>query len=210
MKRCTLAHTHWFHSRSTVTTLWMKLTLQCRWWTSFWRVCELVTSGIQSIKEGNPAKANSLSEASCENLSLSPLPQMFPPFTTSLIDNLSGRHIKDLAAASQPSRTNRPPPPPSAANQLPLNRAHHQLKEGGHRSQKLPLAAGAVKTGQVNAQKKKISEEWLENNRLRKCWTVCWNTNFNSIQKRALAVKGAFFLILHFLHPNLPNLCLNL
>lgn len=130
MRRCTLPHTHWFHCRSTMSILWMKLTLQCQWWTSFWRVCELVTSGIQSIKEGNPAKANSLSEASCENLSLSPLPQMFPPFTTSLIDNLSARHIKDLAAASQPSRTNRPPPP-SAANQLLLNRAHHQSKEGG-------------------------------------------------------------------------------
>lgn len=187
----------------------MKLTLQCQWWTSFWRVCELVTSGIQSIKEGNPAKANSLSEASCENLSLSPSPQMFPPFTTSLIDNLSARHIKDLAAASQPSRTNRPPPP-SAANQLLPNRAHHQSKEGGTSEPKASTCCwggGSVKTGKVNAQKKIISKYWMENNRLRKCWTVGWNTKFYLIQKRVLlscwCEKLFYFAILH---PNLQNL----
>lgn len=138
--------------------LWMKLTLQCQWWTSFWRVCELVTSGIQSVKEGNPAKANSLSEASCENLSLSPLPQMFPPFTTSLIDNLSARHIKDLAAASQPSRTNRPPHP-----RQPISCC---LIEGGWTSE--PKAStccwgggGSVKSGHVKAQKEKSQKsDW--------------------------------------------------
>lgn len=70
-------------------------------------------------------------------------------------------------------------PPPSAANQPLLNRAHHQSKEGGLQSQKLPLAVG-VGGGQWKLAKwmhrKRNSKHRMENNRLRKCWTEIQNS----------------------------------
>lgn len=53
----------------TKTAVYRRPTLQCQWWTSFC-FCVLVTSGIQSIKEGNPAKVIGPLKASCEKPSL--------------------------------------------------------------------------------------------------------------------------------------------
>lgn len=118
-------------------------TLQCRWWISFC-FCVLVTSGIQSIKERNPTKKTQSVKGFLWKTFPSPPQQMFPPFTTSLIDNLCQAY-KGFGCSVTPLRPICPLVP--EANQLLLYREVAQM--GGVRIFKqipdLPPAGGGFR-----------------------------------------------------------------
>lgn len=132
--------------------------------------CVLVTSGIQSIKEGNPAKANNLSKDSCENLPFSSATDV-PPFYYFIDRQSPSRAYKGFRRSVTTSRTNRPPS--AAANQLLLYGAHHQWREeeeseprGRMDGKSSARCQGSVNCSQLNAWKKSYTPIlWLEDNR---------------------------------------------
>lgn len=112
---------------------------------------------------------------------------MFPPFTTSLIDNLFAGHIKDLAPASEP-QTNRPPFP--AANELllysctgPMGRGLRSLTFAWKRIQNLPPAPrGAPWTLTKQMHDKSYTHQLLEYN--------VWNKKLILSLERATVTCG--------------------